>query len=179
MVDCGICRAGDGKSNTRKGYDAMKKPLIKKLTYIPISSEPFDMPIPIKLELHHANTLLCIYSVKADLAVDYSYNANTDIPLLTPPDKQLTLSDVYYLIRSRVFQDNPFTTPTELARLGLTEYNPYEIILRTYGMMPLDAYWIKRSDDPSMFEDAIAKHNQVMFGTQPPGPGSEIEDFLG
>lgn len=157
----------------------MSSRLIKAYTYYPISSDPFDMPLPIKLELHHANTLLCIYSVKDDLTVDYSYNANTDIPLLTVPDKALKIEDIYYLLRSRVFQDNPFTTPMELERLGLEEYNPYEIILKTYGILPADAYWIKRSDDRSGFDDAIAKYNKIMFGVQPPGPGSEIEDFLG
>ena len=126
-----------------------------------------------------ANTLLCIYSIKDDFTVDYSYNANTDIPMLTPPDKYLKITDIYYLIRSRVFQDNPYTTPMELERLGLTEYNPYEIILKTYGILPADAYWIKRSDDKSSFDDAIAKYNKIMFGIQPPGPDSRIEDFLG
>ena len=157
----------------------MQKHIIKANTYLPISSDPFDMPLPIKFELHHANTLLSIYSVKDDYAVDYSYNANTDIPLLTPPDKHLKITDIYYLIRSRVFMDNPYTTPMELQRLGLTEYNPYEIILKTYGILPADAYWIKRSDDSATFDDAIAKYNKVMFGVQPPGPDSKIEDFLG
>lgn len=157
----------------------MSKKLIKAHTYYPISSDPFDMPIPIKFELYHSNTLLCIYSVKDDLSVDYSYNANTDIPMLTPPDKFLKLSDIYYLIRSRVFREDPFTTPMELQRLGLEEYNPYEIILKTYGILPADAYWIKRSGDSATFDDAIAKYNQIMFGVQPPGPDSKIEDFLG
>ena len=156
----------------------MSNRLIKAHTYFPISSEPFEMPLPIKLELHHANTLLCIYSVRDDDTVDYSYNANTDIPMLTPPDKYLKIGDIYYLLRSRVFQDNPFTAPMELQRLGLTEYNPYEIILRTYGILPADAYWIKRSDDSATFDDAIARYNKVMFGVQPPGPDSQIEDFL-
>ncbi len=162
-----------------KGNDTMHRHIIKAHTYFPISSDPFDMPLPIKLELHHANTLLCIYSIKDDFTVDYSYNANTDIPMLTPPDKYLKITDIYYLIRSRVFQDNPYTTPMELERLGLTEYNPYEIILKTYGILPADAYWIKRSDDKSGFDDAIAKYNKIMFGIQPPGPDSRIEDFLG
>lgn len=157
----------------------MHRHIIKAHTYFPISSDPFDMPLPIKFELHHANTLLCIYSIKDDFTVDYSYNANTDIPMLTPPDKHLKITDIYYLIRSRVFQDNPYTTPMELERLGLTEYNPYEIILKTYGILPADAYWIKRSDDKSGFDDAIAKYNKIMFGIQPPGPDSRIEDFLG
>ena len=157
----------------------MHRHIIKAHTYFPISSDPFDMPLPIKFELHHANTLLCIYSIKDDFTVDYSYNANTDIPMLTPPDKYLKITDIYYLIRSRVFQDNPYTTPMELERLGLTEYNPYEIILKTYGILPADAYWIKRSDDKSGFDDAIAKYNKIMFGIQPPGPDSRIEDFLG
>lgn len=162
-----------------KGNDIMHRHIIKAHTYFPISSDPFDMPLPIKFELHHANTLLCIYSIKDDFTVDYSYNANTDIPMLTPPDKHLKITDIYYLIRSRVFQDNPYTTPMELERLGLTEYNPYEIILKTYGILPADAYWIKRSDDKSGFDDAIAKYNKIMFGIQPPGPDSRIEDFLG
>ena len=162
-----------------KGNDIMHRHIIKAHTYFPISSDPFDMPLPIKFELHHANTLLCIYSIKDDFTVDYSYNANTDIPMLTPPDKYLKITDIYYLIRSRVFQDNPYTTPMELERLGLTEYNPYEIILKTYGILPADAYWIKRSDDKSGFDDAIAKYNKIMFGIQPPGPDSRIEDFLG
>ena len=157
----------------------MSNRIIKAFTYYPISSEPFDMPLPLKLELHHANTLLCIYSVKDDLTVDYSYNANTDIPMLTPPDKYLTISDFYYIVRSRVIQDNPFTTPMELQRLGLTEYNPYEILMKTYGILPSDAYWLKRSDDSATFDDAIAKYNKIMFGVQPPGPDSRIEDFLG
>ena len=156
----------------------MSSHIIKASTYFPITHEPFDMPLPIKLELHHANTLMCIYSIKSDLTVDYSYNANTDIPMLTPTDRYLRIDDVYYLMRTRVFQDLPFIAPMELQRLGLTEYNPYEIILRTYGILPGDAYWLKRSDDPSGFDDAIAKYNKVMFGVQPPGPDSAIEDFL-
>lgn len=156
----------------------MSNRLIKAYTYFPISSDPFDMPLPIKLELHHANTLLCIYSIKDDYTVDYSYNANTDIPMPTPPDKSLTINDIYYVIRSRVFREDPFTAPMELRRLGLTEYNPYEIILKTYGILPTDAYWIKRSDDNTAFGDAIEKYNKIMFGVQPPGPNSRIEDFL-
>lgn len=156
----------------------MSNKVIKAHTYLPISSDPFDMPLPIKFELHHANTLLCVYSVGADETVDYSYNANTDIPLLTPPDKALKMADIYYIIRSRVFRDDPYITPFELQRLGLEEYNPYEIMLKTYGILPTDAYWLKRADDSSAFEDAIAKYNKVMFGVQPPGPDSKIEDFL-
>ena len=174
-----VCRSGHIKSKERGDRGKMKKGVIKARTYFPISSDPFEMPIPIKFELHHANTLLCIYSVKNDLSVDYSYNANTDIPMPTPPDKYLTINDIYYIIRSRVFQDNPYTPPMELERLGLEEYNPYEIILKTYGIMPADAYWLKRSDDSSSFDDAIAKYNKIMFGVQPPGPDSKIEDFLG
>ena len=156
----------------------MSRHIIKAYSYYPISSDPFDMPIPIKIELHHANTLLCIYSVKDDLAVDYSYNANTDIPMLTPADKYLTINDIYYLIRSRVFMEDPFYAPMQLQRLGLEEYNPYEIMLKTYGILPADAYWLKRSDDSTTFDDAIAKYNKIMFDIQPPGPESEIEDFL-
>ena len=157
----------------------MSNRIIKAHTYMPISSEPFDMPLPLKFELHHANTLLCVYSVTADETVDYSYNANTDIPMPTPSYKALKMSDIYYIIRWRVFRDDPYFTPMELQRLGLEEYNPYQIMLKTYGILPTDAYWLKRADDPAAFEDAIAKYNKIMFGVQPPGPDSRIEDFLG
>ncbi len=157
----------------------MSSRVIKANTYFPVSSDPFEMPLPIKLELHHANTLLCVYSVKSDLTVDYSYNANTEIPLLTPPDKLLTIKDVYYIIRSRVFRENPFTLTADLARVGLTEYNPYEIILKTYGMLPLDAYWLKRADDSTDFTEARRRYQELMFGSPPEAPKNGIDDFLG
>ena len=102
--------------------------VIKHGTYIPVSSEPFDMPLPLNLELLHSNTLLCVYMISADKTVDFTYNANTDIPILTRTDRRLKIEDIYYLIRSRVFPDNPAVAPYELMRLGLHEYNPYEII---------------------------------------------------
>ena len=55
--------------------------LIKANTYIPVSAEAFEMPFPIKLELFYRNTLLCVYSINEDRTVDYTYNANTEIPI--------------------------------------------------------------------------------------------------
>lgn len=128
--------------------------IIKANTYIPISGEPFELPLPLKLELLWANNLLCVYSVSEDETVDFTYNINTDIPILTPTGRKLRMSDIYYLLRSRVFRDSPYVTPAELARLGLTEYNPYQIVRRTYGILPGDCYWIRRADDKTDYAAA-------------------------
>ena len=157
----------------------MSRGIIKAHTYFPVSSEPFDLPLPLKLELLCANTLLCVYSVAKDKIVDYSYNTNTEIPLLTPTDRPLDINDIYFLIRSRVFPNNPYTAPAELAKLGLSEYNPYRILEKTFGIMPMSAYWFRKSGDDISYETALARYNEIMFGVKPEQGESGIEDFLG
>ena len=78
-----------------------------------------------------------------------------------------------------MFQENPFTLSADLARVGLTEYNPYEIILKTYGMLPLDAYWLKRADDSTDFTEARRRYQELMFGAPPDEQKNGIDDFLG
>lgn len=139
--------------------------IIKANTYIPISGEPFEMPLPLKLELLWANNLLCVYSVSEDETVDYTYNINTDIPILTPVSRKLKIGDIYYLLRSRVFADNPYIAPAELERLGLTEYNPYRIVRKTYGILPGDCYWIRRADDKTDYASAVEQHRDYFVLT--------------
>ena len=157
---------------------AMHGRVIKHGTYIPVSSESFDMPLPLNLELLHSNTLLCVYMISADKTVDFTYNANTDIPILTRTDRRLKIEDIYYLIRSRVFPDNPAVAPYELMRLGLHEYNPYEIIEITHGIMPTDSYWLRRGGEDIDFEAAL----HLFYNPIKPGSGrysgGGIDDFL-
>ncbi len=132
--------------------------IIKANTYIPISGEPFEMPLPLKLELLWANNLLCVYSIAEDETVDYTYNINTDIPILTPVTRQLKISDIYYLLRSRVFRGSPYVAPSELERFGLSEYNPYRIVRKTYGILSGDCYWLRRSGDKTDYASACEQY---------------------
>lgn len=128
--------------------------IIKANSYLPVSSEPFDLPVPTRLELYYSNILLCVYSVYEDKTVDFTYNVNTEIPILTPIHRKLKIDDIYFLIRSRIFPNNPYTAPAELKRFGLEEYDPYKILLRTHGMLANDCYWIRPADEDIDFAAA-------------------------
>lgn len=129
--------------------------IIKANSYLAISSEPVDIPVPTRFELYYSNILLCVYTIYEDKTVDFTYNVNTEIPILTPVHRKLKIEDIYFLLRSRVFPNNPYTAPAELKRLGLEEYDPYKIILRTHGIQPNDCYWIRPSDEDIEYSEAM------------------------
>lgn len=154
--------------------------IIKTGTYIPISSDAFSIPLPLRLELFWANTLLCAYRIDADMTVDFTYNINTDIPILTPVTRKLRIEDIYFLIRSRIFDNSPNSEPI-LKSMGLEKYEPYEILMKTHGMLPSDSYWIKRSDEQLDFESAgklFAKLFMPAGEPEQPQPFSSLESFL-
>ena len=124
-----------------------KANVIKANSYIPVSAAPFMVPLPLHLELYYSNILLCVYTVSETGVVDFTYNINTDIPILTPVHRKLKAEDIYFLIRSRIFPDNPYIAPYELQRLGLSSYEPYEILMKTHGIMQNDCYWLKSAEE--------------------------------
>ncbi len=154
--------------------------IIKASTYIPVSSDAFALPLPLRLELFWANTLLCAYRIDEDKTVDFTYNINTDIPILTPVSHKLKTENIYFLIRSRIFPDAPYTAPM-LKQLGLEKYDPYEILMRTHGMQTADCYWIKRSDEQIDFEGAGRQYAKLFLPSgepEAPQPLSSLENFL-
>lgn len=152
--------------------------LIKANTYIPVSSEPFDMPLPLKFELLCMNTLLCVYTVAEDGTVDFAYNSNTDIPILTPIDRRLNINDIYYLFRSRVFPENPYTVTQDLERLGLTDYNPYSIAVQTHGILPTNAYWLRFAGEKLSYSEAWQLYTELMYTVPRPTTLEGIDRFL-
>ncbi|MBO5265771.1 MAG: hypothetical protein IJZ65_00835 [Ruminiclostridium sp.] len=129
--------------------------IIKANSYLPVSGEPFSLPLPLKLELYYSNILLCVYIISEDGTVDFTYNVNTDIPILTPVHRKLKIEDIYFLIRSRIFPDNPYIAPAELMRLGLSKYEPYDILLRTHGILQNDCYWLRPGDEDIDYTGAM------------------------
>ena len=137
--------------------EAMSR-LIKAHTYIPVSAEAFFLPVPIKLELYYRNTLLCVYSIDENLTVDYTYNANTEIPILTCIDRRLTIKDIYFLIRSRLLPENPYTARMYCNKLGLTAYDPWSVIEHTHGFLPMSDYWIKKGGEEITFNEVVNQY---------------------
>lgn len=140
----------------QKGMSKMK--IIKANAYIPVSAEPFAVPLPLHLELYYSNILLCVYTVSEQGVVDFTYNINTDIPILTPVHRKLKAEDIYFLIRSRIFPNNPYIAPPELQRLGLSSYEPYEILMKTHGIMHNDCYWLKAADEQITYAMAMEQY---------------------
>ena len=124
--------------------------VIKSNTYNVVNTEPFDIPLPIEFELMYGNGLLASYSIHEDGQVDYSFSSTAKEPILTSTARPLELNDIYFLFSSRVFQDKTPFTESELMRFGIEEYNPYEIVRKTHGILPIDRYWIKFSDDKNL-----------------------------
>ena len=135
-----------------------KSHVIKANSYRPVSAEPFPVPLPLHLELYYSNILLCVYTVSETGVVDFTYNINTDIPILTPVHRKLKADDIYFLIRSRIFPDNPYIAPYELQRLGLSYYEPYEILMKTHGIMAGDCYWIKAANEQINYAMAMEQY---------------------
>jgi len=117
--------------------------IIKSNTYNVISNEPFEIPKPLEFEFYYGNTLLAVYKIGEDDRVDYSFNPESGGKMLTSTNRPLELRDIYFLFSSRVFPDHMPFTQGELKRFGVEEYNPYEIIRKTHGIMNGDQYWFK------------------------------------
>jgi len=117
--------------------------IIKSNMYNVVNTDPFDIPLPLEFELYCGNALLAAYKIHEEGKVDYSFNPASGDKILTSTHRPLDLRDIYFLFASRVFPDNMPYTHIELERFGVEEYNPYEIIRKTHGIMPADQYWFK------------------------------------
>jgi len=147
--------------------------VIKSNMYNVVNAEPFDIPKPLEFESHCGNSLLAVYKIDGDGRVDYSFNPESGNKVLTSTNRPLELRDVYFLFSSRVFPDNMPFTQSELKRFGVVEYNPYEIIRKTHGIMPSDQYWFKFSG-----EELTYKKVTEIFGDyfKPPSEKHEKEN---
>ena len=155
--------------------------IIKSNTYNVISTEPFDLPLPLEFELMCGNAKLAAYSIDEDMSVDYRFSVVANEKILTSTARALDIRDIYFLFSSRVFQDKTPFTAGELARFGLEDYNPYDILQKTHGIIPGDRYWIrfiKEGEEPLSYKKAMAEFSQFFmppFGTKQ----SESRDVAG
>jgi hypothetical protein len=133
--------------------------IIKSLTYNVVDTEPFELKLPVEFELFCGNTLLASYKVYEGGQVDYQFNPKAKDKILTSTLRPLTLEDIYFLFTSRVFPNQTPFTQIELDRFGVEEYNPYEIVRRTHGIMPTDRYWVKFAGEDLNHKKALEWFN--------------------
>jgi len=141
--------------------------IIKSNMYNVISAEPFDIPLPLEFEVFCGNSLLAVYKLGEDGRVDYSYNPKSSDKVLTSTHRPLEMRDIYFLFSSRVFPDHAPFTGSELKRFGVEEYNPYEIIRKTHGIMPGDQYWFRFSGEELTYK----KVTEIFGGYFKPASG--------
>ncbi|MCL2694287.1 MAG: hypothetical protein FWE60_04190, partial [Oscillospiraceae bacterium] len=132
--------------------------IIKSHTYNIINPEPFEIPFPLVFELLSGNTLLVEYTISETGVVDYSFNPNTNEKILTSVRRALTLNDIFFLFTSRIFPDKTPYTAMEMERFEIYEYQPYNIIRKTRGMLPGDKYWLRFEGESINYKTALDEH---------------------
>ncbi|MDR0223330.1 MAG: hypothetical protein LBI38_07365 [Oscillospiraceae bacterium] len=142
--------------------------VIKSHTYNVVNTDPFDMPAPLEFEMFCGNSLLAAYKINEDGRVDYSYNPASNDKVLTSTHRPLDMRDIYFLFSSRVFPDKTPFTRNELDRFGIEEYNPYEIMRKTHGILPADRYWFKFSDETLSYKKASEDFNSYFVNPVSP-----------
>lgn len=82
------------------------------------------------------------------------YYRYSDIPIETPFGfDEPTIEQVNDFLKSRCVPERRSQLPDYLDFLGLSEFNPYEIIRKTHGVMFEDFLWIKFPDEELLWEN--------------------------
>ena len=137
--------------------------LIKSYQYTPVTPTPFVIPFPTYFELYYDDVKLASYKILNEDSIDYSYNQNVKVPIFTPERSNISINDIYFLLTIRGFPISAPYAAAELQQLDLLEFNPYEIALKTHGVMQNDRYWLKfpDNDDISSYYEAAEHFTQL------------------
>jgi hypothetical protein len=151
--------------------------VIKSRTYNVVSTDPFDIPLPLEFELMSGNAMLASYKIHESGQVDYQFNGATKEKILTSTTRPLELNDIYFLFSSRVVPDKTPFTQEELDRFGLDEYNPYDILRKTHGILPNcpDCYWIKFAGEELTYKVVSKKFKEFYAETDDSSESEEVK----
>ena len=145
--------------------------IIKSSRYRMISNRSFELPLPIKYEVFREDNPVAEYEISAEGKVNCRILTKFKEEMLTPIYRPMDISDIYYFMSSRVFQDNTPFTYSELSLLGLEKYNVYDILRKTRGITPYDCYWLKfEGDSCCNYDEALKTFNLLMTPKDIPAP---------
>ena len=150
--------------------------VLKSRGYRLVSNSSFELPLPLKYELYREDSPVAEYEISGEENVSCRILTKYKEEMLTPVQRPIGISDIYYFLSSRVFQDNTPFTYGELALLGLEKYNVYDILRKTRGITPFDKYWLKFSDDDcSGYDEALSVFNELMTPKNIPAPFAPVD----
>ncbi len=136
--------------------------VLKGYRYRIVDNRSFELPLPIKYVLLKEDNEIAEYEVLKNENVNYKIITKFKENMITPIDRPLTISDIYYFFSCRVFQDKTPFTGTELKLLGLDQYNVYDIIRKTRGITPYDNYWLRFDGDHCDYKSAKKEWDDTM-----------------
>ena len=152
MIICAVLHKGVGIM----GY------VLKGNKYRLVDNRSFELPLPVKYELLKEDSTIAEYEISGDETVSCRIITKYKEEMITPINRPLDISDIYYFFSCRVFQDRTPFTMAELSLLGLEKYNVYDIIRKTRGVTPFDTYWLRFDGDKCDYETARKAWNDLM-----------------
>ena len=141
--------------------------VLKRNRYRLVDNHSFELPLPMKYELYKEDSPVAEYEISADQKVSFRIITKYKEEMLTPINRPLSISDIYFFLSSRVFQDNTPFTRFALSSVGLEKYNVMDIVRKTRGMTPYDSYWVKFEGDNCSYDEAL-EHFKDLFTANAP-----------
>ena len=141
--------------------------VLKRNRYRLVDNHSFELPLPMKFELYKEDSPVAEYEISADQKVSFRIITKYKEEMLTPINRPLSISDIYFFLSSRVFQDKTPFTRTALSSVGLEKYSVMDIVKKTRGMTPYDKYWVKFEGDSFSYEQALDNFKELFTVNAP------------
>lgn len=149
--------------------------VLKANRYRIVANSAFEMPLPLNFRVMKKDSPVASYEISADETIMFHVITKYKEDMITPLNRKLTITDIYYLFSCRVFQDRTPYTAHQLSQLGLSKYNVYDILCKTRGITPFDTYWIKFDGDECDYDEALEIFNSLLNPEPPPPPAPTPE----
>ncbi|HCD69042.1 MAG TPA: hypothetical protein DEQ68_00290, partial [Ruminococcaceae bacterium] len=135
--------------------------VLKCNRYRLVDNRSFELPLPMKFVLFKEDNPVAEYDISADERVSCRILTKYKELMLTPISRPLTISDIYFFLSSRVFQENTPFAANALSLVGLEKYSVLGIAKITRGITPFDDYWLKFDGDTFNYEQALDNFNKI------------------
>ena len=141
--------------------------VLKCNRYRLVDNRSFELPLPMKYVLLKEDSPVAEYDISTDERVSCRILTKYKEEMLTPINRPLSISDIYFFLSSRVFQENTPFAANALSLVGLEKYNVLEIAKITRGITPYDEYWLKFEGDTFNYEQALDNFNKIFSPSAP------------
>ena len=88
--------------------------------------------------------------------------ANEGVPQYIGDKRKVPLVDVVVWAKKRIFPKNRMDCKEILKRMGLPDYNAWEIVKRTNACLMEDPYWLRFSEDETFEDTTRGRARRIM-----------------